>query len=86
MLPPGTANTFEEYSTTVFVPFILKKLESVRRVHLVWDIYRDDSLKKPERDKRGSGQRRKVMPATRISLTGKAFYVLMTIRVNCSNW
>ena len=49
-----------------FAPYVLKQLENAKRVDLVWDVYLDDSLKKSLREKRGTGQRRKVMGSTRI--------------------
>ena len=73
MLPTGTACMFAEYSQTIFAVYLLKQLESARRVDLVWDVYIEDSLKKAEQEKRGSGQRRKVLPATRIPSDWKGF-------------
>ncbi|CAB3979534.1 Hypothetical predicted protein [Paramuricea clavata] len=73
MLQPRTARTFIEYATTVFAPYVLKHLETVRRVDLVWDVYQDDSLKKSLREKRGTGQRRKVLESTRIARDWKSF-------------
>lgn len=73
MLLPKTARTFEEYFTSIFAPYILKQLEWASRVDLVWDVYQDHSLKKSLRLKRGSGQRRKVMPTTRIPTDWKGF-------------
>ena len=40
MLQPRTARTFNEYATTVFAPYLLKHLETARRVDLVWDVYK----------------------------------------------
>ncbi|CAB4019733.1 Hypothetical predicted protein, partial [Paramuricea clavata] len=77
MLQPRTARTFIEYATTVFAPYVLKHLEMARRVDLVWDVYQDDSLKKSLREKRGTGQRRKVLESTRIPHDWKSF-----LRVN----
>ncbi|XP_031574483.1 uncharacterized protein LOC116308242 [Actinia tenebrosa] len=73
MLSPGTAQNFEEYFNDVFAPFILKQVEKVKRVDVVWDVYRDDSLKKATRQKRGSGQRRKALMSTRIPSDWKGF-------------
>ena len=73
MLQPRTARTFDEYFSTVFAPYILKHLETAKRVDLVWDVYRDDSLKRSLREKRGSGQRRKVLASTRIPVDWKGF-------------
>ena len=73
MLQPGTAHTFDEYLSTVYAPFTLKHLEMARRADLVWDVYQDDSLKRSLREKRGSGQRRNILPTTRIPADWKDF-------------
>ena len=39
MLNPRTARTFQEYSDTVFMPYITKQLERAKRIDIVWDIY-----------------------------------------------
>ena len=66
VLEPRTASTFDEHFYNIFPPHGLKHLESAKRVDLVWDMYKDNSLKKFPREKRGSGQRRKVMEGKRI--------------------
>lgn len=73
MLPVKTSRTFEEYFATVFAPYIMKQFEAARRVDLVWDDYRSDSLKSSTREKRGSGQRRKVLPSTLMPSDWKGF-------------
>lgn len=73
MLKHGLSATFEEYSNVVFLPYVLKHLETANRVDLVWDVYKNDSLKKALREKRGSGQRRKVLESTRIPQDWKGF-------------
>ena len=45
MMKPATAKTFDEYAQQLFIPYICSQLRSVSRVDLVWDIYKDDSLK-----------------------------------------
>lgn len=66
MLKPGTARTFQGYIDTVFKPYILKQLEHAKRIDIVWDVYKEDSLKAGTREKRGKGTRRRVLPATAI--------------------
>ena len=66
MLKPGTARTFQEYIDTVFKPYVLKQLEHVKRVDIVWNVYREDSLKTGTREKRGKGTCRRVLPTTAI--------------------
>ena len=73
MLSTGTTRTFEEYAQVVFLPYVLKQLDSVKRVDVVWDAYKENSLKKATREKRRSGQRRKVSPNTRIPSDWKGF-------------
>lgn len=51
MLKPGTAKTFQEYSDIVFVPHIQRWLKKVRRVDVIWDVYRQSSLKSSIREK-----------------------------------
>ena len=51
MLPPGMVRTFEKYCQTVFGPFLAKQLQSVKRVDLVWDVYKEGSLKKATRER-----------------------------------
>ena len=60
MMKPAAAKTFDEYAQQVFIPYISSQLRSVSRVDLVWDIYKDDSLKGTARAKRGKGVRRRV--------------------------
>ena len=52
--------TFDEYAATVFLLYICRQLESVKRIDVVWDIYISDSLKGTARKKRGKGIRRRV--------------------------
>lgn len=56
MLQPTAISTFEEYFNSIFAPYILRLLEDAKRIDIVWDVYKDDSLKKAVREKRGSGQ------------------------------
>ena len=37
--------TFKEYSEQIFIPNVLKKLQSCERCDIVWDVYRQCSLK-----------------------------------------
>lgn len=73
MLNPRTARTFQEYSDTVFMPYITKQLERAKRIDIVWDIYKDDSLKTCTREKRGKGTRRRVLPSTAIPSNWHSF-------------
>ena len=45
MLKPGASKTFQEYSETVFLPYVTNQLRNVERVDVVWDRYLPGSLK-----------------------------------------
>ncbi len=40
MLSTATARTFAEYAQVIFLPYVLKQLNSAKRVDIVWDVYR----------------------------------------------
>ena len=58
--PSASANTFSEYASLCFIPYIEAQLQQARRVDVVWDEYIPNSLKATTRRKRGSGVRRRV--------------------------
>ena len=65
--------TFEDYSALIFLPYIGRLLQNVVRVDVVWDVYRDDSLKAQARQNRGSGIRMRVETNTNIPSNWKNF-------------
>ena len=65
-LPTAGVSTFNEYSTDVFIPHIVKQLRDANRVDIVWDSYKPGSLKESTREKRGKGIRRKVAGQTKM--------------------
>ena len=73
MKTPGLSKTFEEYADKVLLPFLIKELDHVKRVDVVWDVYHKDSLKASTREKRGSGERRKVEASTLIPRNWRGF-------------
>ena len=77
MESPGAARTFQEYADNVFMPHIMKQLQPVKRVDIIWDVYRQDSLKAATREKRGSGTCRRVTSSSHILKNWKSF-----LRVN----
>jgi len=79
-LPSTTVSTFDSYAENVFLPFILNRLQSRKRVDIVWDTYKANSIKNSTREKRGKGQRRKVTP--RFLQTGKHFFKTIPTRKN----
>lgn len=53
MLKLGASQSFDEYSDTIFCPFINKQLDSVQRFDIVWDTcidkrYRNATRRKQE--------------------------------------
>ena len=73
MTSPGAARTFQEYADNGFMPYIMKQLQPVKRVDIIWDVYRQDSLKAVTREKRGSGTRRRVTSSSQIPKNWKSF-------------
>lgn len=73
MLKPGMTATFKEYADFVFKPYVLKQLEAVQRVDVVWDVYREDSLKSTARVRRGTGTRRRVASSSKLPKNWKSF-------------
>jgi len=73
MLSPRTLNTFQDYSNSVFLPYIFGQLQSVRRLDIVWDVYLANSLKAGTKSKQGQGHRSKVLPLAPLPSTWKSF-------------
>jgi len=63
---PGTCGSFEDYVNEVFVPYVMKELDTVIRIDIAWYVYKFDSLKYATREKRGCGTRCQVSSSTRI--------------------
>ena len=61
MLKPMGVKTFDEYALHVFLPYISSQLSGVSRLDIIWDTYKQDSLKGTARSKRGKGVRRHVV-------------------------
>ena len=72
-LKPAKQSTFAEYARTVFVPKVIKELETVERVDIVFDTYRKESLKATTRQKRGIGIRRKVEEQSQVPTNWHSF-------------
>lgn len=77
MLSPKLTTTFEDYVDKVFLPYLTQQLETAERVDIVWDVYKDSSLKSATRERRGCGLRRRVQPSARIPGNWQGF-----LRVN----
>ena len=77
MLVPKPVNTFGEYFENIFKPYILKQLQTVVRLDVIYDVYRQDSLKGATGENRGTGIRRRVKLTTHIPENWQSF-----LRVN----
>lgn len=62
---PGQSRTFDNYANDIILPHITSLAQGHLRVDIVFDVYRDDSLKGETRRKRGIGSRRKLTDNTR---------------------
>ena len=60
MLKPGTAKTYSDYASQIFLPYITMQLQNVQRLDVIWDEYINGSLKSYTRSVRGKGSRRRV--------------------------
>ena len=65
-LSTTSISTFNDYVGSVFIPHIMKKLESSKRVDVVWDTYITDSIKESVRERRGKGIRSKVIGKNKV--------------------
>jgi hypothetical protein len=70
---PRVVNTFRQYADDVFVPYLLKQLQNVSRVDVVWDTYSANSLKAHTRERRGDGAALRVLDQTRIPRNWTSF-------------
>ncbi|CAC5382291.1 unnamed protein product [Mytilus coruscus] len=73
ILKPRFCKTFEDYSKQVFLPHINNYLKSCSRLDVIWDEYRQDSLKASTRGKRGKGIRRRVQADSTIPGNWESF-------------
>ena len=68
-----TANTFHEYATDIFLPYIKSHLEHVTRLGIVWYKYVPQSLKADACSKRGKGVRKRVESSSAVPGNWQAF-------------
>ena len=66
MLRPSADQTFRQYSEEIFLPYIERYTRKAIRVDVVWDEYRNGSLKEATREQRGSGLRQRVLPDVKV--------------------
>ena len=84
MLKPGTAKTFSDYASQVFLPYITTQLHSAQRVDVVWDEYVHGSLKAYTRSTRGKGCRRCVESSNAaVPRNWRDFLAMMTTKLSC---
>jgi len=69
--------TFGGYKDCVFIPYISTQHLSIERIDIVWDTYREDSLKASCREQRGTGSRRRVLDSVALPQNWQQF-----LRVN----
>ena len=58
--------TFQDYSQLVFLAYLERMLQDVGRLDVVWDVYKEDSLKAQTRQNRGAGNHLRVVNNTNI--------------------
>ena len=85
MLRPGLSKTFSKYGNQVFLPYLVRQLNGVQRLDVVWDEYKGDSLKAETSSKRGKGIRRWVEASSCIPKNWHEFHEMMTTKLNCLN-
>ena len=55
--PTTACKTFQDYADKVFLLFVRKEIENVKRLDIVWNRYVENSLKDDSRESRGQGKR-----------------------------
>jgi hypothetical protein len=66
-------NTFGDFAEHVFLPHIARQLQTVKRLDVVWDVYKAGSLKTHARELRGHGEALRVASSTRLPQNWKTF-------------
>ena len=72
MLRPKSG-TFYDYCHRMFIPYVGQQFKKAVRVDLVWDEYRQNSLKANTRNARGTGIRTRVESSVKIPTNWQAF-------------
>ena len=73
MLRPNCSCTFGDYKDKIFLPYLSSLLKKMQRVDVVFDVYRQNSLKSQTREKRGVGTRTRVTATTKIPTNWQEF-------------
>ena len=83
----SAVKTFKDYAERVFLPYLFKHLNIVKRIDVVvWDSYNADSLKAHLRGCRGTGFHLHVSKRTRIPQNLRSFCVLIPTKLNYSSF
>lgn len=59
LLSTAGVGNFDEYMDRVFIPYLIKHLETCQRIDIIWDTYIASSLKESTREKRRTGNQTK---------------------------
>ena len=73
MLAPGKSKTFKDYATSVFLNYIIKQAQDIKRIDLICYQYFENSLKRSRKEARGSGVRRHMCDNASIPVNWKSF-------------
>ena len=75
MVAPNSSKTFHQYCNTVFKNYIYKKISKpeITRADIVFDVYKEKSVKSCTREKRETGKRIKVVESTPLPKNWKTF-------------
>ena len=66
LIKPGNSVTIGEYIHAKLLPYLLGWLHNLSRLDIIWDIYKQNSLKLSTRENRGTGIRRHVTLQTKV--------------------
>ena len=77
IVSPDTSQIFQQYCRNELHSFLMHKISKVKRADIVFDIYKDHSIKSTTRETRGFGRRVKVSSETPIPKNQRNF-----LRVN----
>lgn len=70
---PGRSKSFDEYATEDIIPKVMFYSSEYRRTDIVFDVYKQPSLKSETRSQRGSGFRRRVSGSSKRPMNWKRF-------------
>ena len=75
MVAPKKSKTFVEYAENEFAAYLKSffKEDNIKRIDLIFDVYKENSIKEGARQKRGQGMRLKVADSTLIPKSWKNF-------------